>query len=151
MGNNLMENFLNPPGEYGLVPFWFWNGTLDPEKLKQQMHMMMEQGIYGAFMHARAYLITPYLEEKWWEAVSVCVEEGRKTGFHPWIYDEYAWPSGTAGSTFEYSYQKPSRVLEKGACNMALQLEYLWLGTDTRDNAERVLAGAEGEPLPEAL
>lgn len=147
MGNNLMENFLNPPGEYGLVPFWFWNGTLDPEKLKQQMHMMMEQGIYGAFMHARAYLITPYLEEKWWEAVSVCVEEGRKTGFHPWIYDEYAWPSGTAGSTFEYSYQKPSRVLEKGACNMALQLEYLWLGTDTRDNAERVLAGAEGEPL----
>lgn len=116
---SVRDEFINPPKEYSLVPFWFWNGTLEPEKLKHQMNMMIEKGIYGAFMHARAYLRTPYLEEDWWHAVDACVEEGKKKGFQPWLYDEYAWPSGTAGSTFEYGYQKASRTLSKGICNMA--------------------------------
>lgn len=70
-------------------------------------------------MHPRAYLKTPYLEDEWWDAVGVCVEESRKQGFAPWLYDEYAWPSGTAGSTFEYGFQKPSRILSRGRDNMA--------------------------------
>jgi hypothetical protein len=70
-------------------------------------------------MHPRGYLKTPYLEQEWWDMVSASVERSRETGFSPWIYDEYAWPSGTAGSTFEYSYQKPSRVLARGEQNMA--------------------------------
>lgn len=70
-------------------------------------------------MHSRAYLKTPYLDDEWWDAVSACVDEGNKTGFYPWIYDEYAWPSGTAGSTFDYGYQKPSKTLASGRKNMS--------------------------------
>lgn len=111
---SIYEEYKNPPKEYSLVPFWFWNGTLEEDRLREQIRMMADKGVYGAFMHARAYLRTPYLEDEWWDAVDACVDEGKKTGFKTWLYDEYAWPSGTAGSTFEYSYQKYSRTLSKG-------------------------------------
>ena len=76
MENRDKLQFSDPPREYSVLAFWFWNGTLEPEKLKRQIRMMEEQGIYGAFMHARAYLRTPYLEKEWWDAVQACVEEG---------------------------------------------------------------------------
>lgn len=116
---NLYEGYKNPPREYSVVPFWFWNGTLEGSRLRKQIQMMVDKGVYGAFMHARAYLRTLYLEEEWWEAVDACVDEGRKNGFQTWLYDEYAWPSGTAGSTFEYGYQKASKTLQKGVAFQA--------------------------------
>lgn len=147
MREDWRDRFKEPPEEYSVMPFWFWNGTLKSEELKRQMGMMREQGIYGAFMHARAYITTPYLEKEWWEVVSACVEEGEKIGFHPWLYDEYAWPSGTAGSTFEYGFQKPSRTLAKGECNMAKELEMLETFLTTREALEEEIARHEGALL----
>ncbi|MDR2094474.1 MAG: hypothetical protein LBP76_03015, partial [Treponema sp.] len=117
--NNVIARFKSPPKEYSPLAFWFWNGTLETGELVRQIDEMSSKGVHGAFMHPRAYLKTPYLEQEWWEAVGACVERSREIGFSPWIYDEYAWPSGTAGSTFEHSYQKPSRVLARGEQNMA--------------------------------
>ena len=117
--DEFLEEFKNPPRRYSALAFWFWNGRLEPEKLKRQIDEMADKGVYGGFMHARAYLKTPYLEKEWWEAIDACIDEGKKRGFSPWLYDEYAWPSGTAGSTFEYGYQKASRVLAQGQRNMA--------------------------------
>ena len=37
-----------------MVPFWSWNGTLEEDELKRQIDLMIDKGIYGAFMHARA-------------------------------------------------------------------------------------------------
>ena len=65
MGENWKDRFREPPEELSVIPFWFWNGTLEPGELKRQMGMMKEQGICGAFMHARAYITTPYLEKEW--------------------------------------------------------------------------------------
>ncbi|MDR2178147.1 MAG: hypothetical protein LBP20_08945 [Treponema sp.] len=117
--NNMIARFKSPPKEYSPLAFWFWNGTLKTGELVRQIDEMSSKGVHGAFMHPRAYLKTPYLEQEWWDAVGACVERSREIGFSPWIYDEYAWPSGTAGSTFEHSYQKPSRVLARGEQNMA--------------------------------
>lgn len=114
-----MERVQKPDKKYSLMAFWFLNGELKEENLRWQIGQMVEKGVYGGFLHPRAYLKTPYLEQEWWEAISVCIDESRKKGFYPWLYDEYAWPSGTAGSTFEYGYQKPSRILSKGVSNMA--------------------------------
>lgn len=116
---DIVKQFENPPKDYSMLAFWFWNGELEEDRLRWQINEMTDKGIYGGFMHSRAYLKTPYLEQEWWDAVSVCVDEGKKRGFHPWLYDEYAWPSGTAGSTFEYGFQKPSRILAEGEQNMA--------------------------------
>lgn len=116
---DFIKQFQDPPKDYSMLAFWFWNGELKEDRLRWQIGEMVDKGVYGGFMHSRAYLKTPYLEQEWWDAVGACVDEGKKKGFHPWLYDEYAWPSGTAGSTFEYGFQKPSRTLAEGEQNMA--------------------------------
>lgn len=115
----LLRELKEPDRKYSLLAFWFLNGELKEDQLRWQIGQMVEKGVYGGFLHPRAYLKTQYLEKEWWDAVSVCVEEGKKQGFYPWLYDEYAWPSGTAGSTFDYGFQKPSRILSQGSANMA--------------------------------
>ena len=119
---SFLENIQSPPDRFSPAAFWFWFGELEPERMRQQINMMKEQGVYNAFMHARAYLKTPYLGEKWWETISACIDESEKIDFSPWLYDEYAWPSGTACSTFDYGYQEPSKTLAKGECNMSKSL-----------------------------
>ena len=136
-----LEQFKDPPKDYSMLAFWFWNGELEEERLRWQIGEMTDKGVYGGFMHSRAYLKTPYLEQGWWDAVSVCVDEGKKKGFHPWLYDEYAWPSGTAGSTFEYGFQKPSRTLSEGEQNMAKGLY-----AKTFDPAEKNLEAKGNAP-----
>lgn len=93
-----MESQLkNPAREYRSVPFWSWNDELEPKELVWQIRQMKEKGIGGFFMHARGGLKTPYMSEKWMECVRVCVEEAKKCGMDPWLYDEEGWPSGFAG------------------------------------------------------
>ncbi len=115
--------FRSPPKEFSACAFWFWNGALSPARMVRQMDEMYEKGVFSAFMHARAYLKTPYLGEDWFRVMDACVRRARETGFTPWLYDEYAWPSGTCGSTFEHGFQAPSRVLAKGRDNMAKGLD----------------------------
>ena len=96
----LYQAFREPPREYSMEPFWSWNSTLEPERLRWQIDQMLDKGIYGAYMHARAGLDesrTPYFSEGFWEAVRVSVEYGAQRGFRTWIYDEDKWPSGAAG------------------------------------------------------
>ena len=96
----LAVNFRNPPPEYSLLPFWSWNGTLKPEKLKWQIDQMMEKGIYGAFLHARAGLDeseTPYFSDGFWNAVDTTIHYSASKGFLACLYDEDKWPSGSAG------------------------------------------------------
>ncbi len=94
------EGFRGPPRQFSMVPLWSWNGRLDPNALRWQIDQMVDKGVYGAFMHARAGInldSTPYFSDGWWRAVEACVEHGAKVGFATWLYDEDKWPSGAAG------------------------------------------------------
>lgn len=98
--DDLAKNFKNPPSAYSLLPFWSWNGTLNPAKLKWQIDQMQEKGIDGAFMHARSGLDeskTPYFSEGFWNAVDTAIHYSATKGFHTYLYDEDKWPSGSAG------------------------------------------------------
>jgi hypothetical protein len=59
------------------LPFWAWNGKLDPEELRRQIRLMKRMGLGGFFMHARTGLETAYLSEEWFRCVEACVEEAR--------------------------------------------------------------------------
>lgn len=113
--NEIFENFKNPPKDYSIIPLWSWNGTLEPNELKRQIDLMMEKGVYGAFMHARAGIDkgqTPYFSEGWWKAVETAVEYSNKKGFLACLYDEDKWPSGSAGGrTLE---RNPKEFVKKG-------------------------------------
>ncbi|MFH1742497.1 MAG: glycosyl hydrolase [bacterium] len=113
-GESLEEGFMNPPREYSMVPLWSWNGRLVPEELRWQIDQMVDKGVYGAFMHARAGINmdeTPYFSDGWWKGIEACVRHGTKVGFDTWLYDEDKWPSGAAGGrTIE---RNPTRNRQK--------------------------------------
>ena len=75
----LYTEFLNPAREYSPMPFWFWNGELDGKRIQEQIRLMVDQHVYGAFLHARDGLQTPYLSEQWWEAIDAGLQEARRS------------------------------------------------------------------------
>ncbi|MBN2292902.1 MAG: hypothetical protein JXM70_10785 [Pirellulales bacterium] len=112
---SLEDGFRNPPREYSIVPLWSWNGRLEPAELRRQIDEMVDKGVYGAFMHARAGINldeTPYFSEGWWKAVEVSVEHAANVGFDTWLYDEDKWPSGAAGG--RTIARNPQRNRRKG-------------------------------------
>ena len=111
----LFEQFKDPPREYTLIPLWSWNDTLEPEELKHQIDLMMEKGIYGAFMHARAGIDkseTPYFSDGWWKAIEESVKYADEKGFLACLYDEDKWPSGSAGG--RTLARNPKEFVKKG-------------------------------------
>ena len=57
----MIELFSAPGAEYRGMPFWSWNGRLEPEKLRRQIREFKAMGLGGFFMHSRVGLATPYL------------------------------------------------------------------------------------------
>lgn len=93
--------------KYRGLPFWCWNGELDKEELKSQVHILKEMGFGGFFMHSRTGLATEYMGDTWMELIRTATEEAEKIGMSAWLYDEDRWPSGTAGGevTKKLAYQ----------------------------------------------
>jgi hypothetical protein len=113
--NEVFEHFKNPPKEYSIIPLWSWNSNLEPNELKRQIDLMMEKGIYGAFMHARVGIDkgrTPYFSQGWWKAVEAAVEYSNQKGFLACLYDEDGWPSGSAGG--RTLARNPKEFIKKG-------------------------------------
>ena len=89
--------FLDPPGTYRPIPFWFWNGELEESELDRQLREMKDKGVLEAFIHARRGLLVPYLSEAWFSRVGFTVQKAAEYGMRMWLYDEDNWPSGYAG------------------------------------------------------
>jgi hypothetical protein len=138
----LEEGFKDPPREYTSVPLWSWNGTLDPDQLRWQIDQMVDKGVYGAFLHARAGINlgdTSYFSDGWWEAVEATVEHSATVGFQAWLYDEDKWPSGAAGGrTFEAN---PERNRLKGLKPVEVKLKGPGKHTIAIAGARYVIAG----------
>lgn len=96
MKNIEARKFINPPKNYSMAPFWFWNDGLDSEKLLYQLQEMYDKGVYECVIHARRGLEVDYLSEEWFEKIREVAGYAKKLGMRLWIYDENNWPSGYA-------------------------------------------------------
>ncbi len=94
---SFFDLFQNPTREYRGKPFWSWNGKLEPEELRRQLHIIKKMGMGGAFLHSRVGLATPYLGREWFDCIRASIDECRELGLEAWLYDEDRWPSGSAG------------------------------------------------------
>jgi hypothetical protein len=92
--DSLYQSFLDPPRDFSPMPFWFWNGKMEGPAIRQEIRDMVEQHVYGAFLHGRDGLQTPYLSEEWFKAIGAGLEQSKKSGFEFNFLDEYDWPSG---------------------------------------------------------
>ena len=79
------------------APFRALNGELDPEEIRRQIRSFARCGRGGFFLHARTGLRTPYLSEKFFDAIGAAVDEAEKCCMQAWLYDEDRYPSGACG------------------------------------------------------
>jgi hypothetical protein len=95
---DVLQALRQPPKSCTQVPFWFWNGNLDPAEFRAQLREMADKGVYAAMPHPRFGMDRrEYLEEPYWRAMQATLAEAKKLGMQIWLYDEYNWPSGGAG------------------------------------------------------
>ena len=91
-----LETFREPSRDFGILPFWFLNGELDPEEMRYQLGELRAKGMQGVILHGRYGLEVPYLGEAYLDRIALAVREAKRLGLTTWIYDEMNWPSGTA-------------------------------------------------------
>jgi hypothetical protein len=127
------ENFINPPMEMGIIPFWFWNGELQNDELEWQMRQYKDKGIEGIILHGRFGLKVPYLSKEWFEKVKFVVNKAKEIDLDMWVYDEMNWPSGTAERQVlkKYPYLK-QKYLEMVVLNVPGPLFTFLEATDDR-------------------
>jgi hypothetical protein len=91
-----LEAYRAPNRAFGVLPFWFLNGELDPDEMLYQLGELRAKGMQGVVFHGRYGLEMPYVGDTYLERVRFGVEEANRLGLASWIYDEMNWPSGTA-------------------------------------------------------
>jgi hypothetical protein len=90
------DAFREPNRDFGILPFWFLNGELDPDEMRFQLRELRDKGMHGVVFHGRYGLELPYLSDAYLDRIRLGVEEANRLGLAAWIYDEMNWPSGTA-------------------------------------------------------
>jgi hypothetical protein len=90
------DAFREPSRSFGILPFWFLNGELDPDEMRYQLGELRDKGMQGVVLHGRFGLELPYVGEDYLDRIALAAEEAERLGLATWIYDEMNWPSGTA-------------------------------------------------------
>ena len=93
------DDFRNIPKIYRPNPLWFWNNsTIERDEIKKQMKGFDQAGYGGLSILPFGKDLKPeYLTDAYFKTYKVCMEEAEKLDMKLWIYDEYGFPSGTAG------------------------------------------------------
>lgn len=96
--------FRSPPDEFRPVPFWGWTGDINREQIRRQLQLMRGQKLTTIMLYPRFGLEVPYFSEEYLGLVQYAVAQARDMGLKLWLYDEYTWPSGTAGKQIPRRY-----------------------------------------------
>ncbi len=96
---NLPEEFIDPPHEFSVMPFWFWNDTLKDEEIIRQIADFEEHGVYGFVIHPRVGLPhdIKWLSEEMIRCMHVAIKEASSRDMYVILYDEGMYPSGSSG------------------------------------------------------
>ncbi len=131
------EKFSKPSVEFGIMPFWFWNGEMSYDEIAYQIREYKAKGCPGFYIHARFGVREElgYMNEDWLDRVKFTIEKAQAEGLQIWIYDEYNWPSGTCGQTLMKDHPEMTNVyLELVEGNLPGQFFTFMEGTDSRYN-----------------
>lgn len=131
------EKFQTPSKEFGIMPFWFWNGEMSYDEIEYQIKEYKAKGCPGFYIHARFGVREElgYMNENWLDRVKFTIEKAQAEGLQIWIYDEYNWPSGTCGQTLMRDHPEMTNVyLELVDGNLPGQFFTFMEGTDSRYN-----------------
>lgn len=106
----LARRFKDPPNEFRMMPFWFWNHECVEKEIVRQVHDHHAHGIGGEFIHPRHGRLTPYMGRRWLEAVEAAADACKALDMPCFLYDEDNWPSGPAGGYITGPYRPENRA-----------------------------------------
>jgi hypothetical protein len=95
---NIPKEFLDPPREFSVMPFWFWNDTLKDEEIVRQIADFESHGVYGFVIHPRIGLPdkVKWLSDEMIHAMDVAISEASRRKMYVILYDEGMYPSGSS-------------------------------------------------------
>ena len=88
---------------YTPAVMWFTSGNINKREMRFQLEGFKAQGINDFFIHPSDNTQSDYLGEHFFAMIRYAVEVAKELGLNYWIYDEYNWPSGTAGGRVIYN------------------------------------------------
>ncbi len=112
----LPDDFVDPPREFSVMPFWFWNDTLRDDEIIRQIADFEAHGVYGFVIHPRIGLphTVEWLGPQMIHAMDVAISEAARRKMHVILYDEGMYPSGSsAGQVVEKNPEHAARGLAK--------------------------------------
>ncbi len=110
------EEFIDPPREFSVMPFWFWNDTLKDEEIVRQIADFEAHGVYGFVIHPRIGLPEniKWLGPEMIHAMDVAISEAARRNMYVILYDEGMYPSGSSsGQVVARNPQHAARGLAK--------------------------------------
>ena len=92
------KNLIDPPHDFSVMPFWFWNDTLKDEEIVRQIADMEDHGVYGFVIHPRIGLPenVKWLGDEMINAMHIAIGEAAKRKMYVILYDEGMYPSGSS-------------------------------------------------------
>lgn len=132
-----VDKFAKPSVEFGIMPFWFWNGEMSYDEITYQLKEYKDKGCPGLYIHARFGVREElgYMNEDWLDRVKYTIEKAQEMGLQIWVYDEYNWPSGTCGQTLMADHPELTNTyLELCESDLPGQFFTFMEGTDSRYN-----------------
>ncbi len=111
-----LAEFRDPPREFSVMPFWFWNDDLNDEEIVRQIADFEAHGVYGFVIHPRIGLPRDigWLSPRMLHAMHVAVDEAVRRKMYVILYDEGMYPSGSsAGQVVARNPSHAARGLAK--------------------------------------
>ena len=94
----LPPDFIDPPREFSLCPFWFWNDALSEVEIVRQIDDFQAHGVHAFVIHPRVGLPREigWMSDAMLHFVRFAVEEAARRGMWVVLYDEGMYPSGSS-------------------------------------------------------
>lgn len=98
MNGSFIKEFIDPPKEFSVMPFWFWNDDLSEAELIRQIDDFERHGVYGFVIHPRIGLPenTGWMSDKMISCMKLAVAEAKRRGMPVVLYDDGMYPSGSS-------------------------------------------------------
>lgn len=116
LSQKLPADFIDPPREFSVMPFWFWNDTLKDEEIIKQIADFESHGVYGFVIHPRIGLPhnVKWLGPDMIHAMNIAIKEAVRRNMYVILYDEGMYPSGSSsGQVVEKNPEHAARGIAK--------------------------------------
>ncbi len=94
---DLRREFAEPPLRWQSRPLWFWNGKLDADKTRKMVADCKAAGYYGMGILPCNGMGVDFMSPAFLQHYKVAVDEAARLGMRMCLYDEFWFPSGSAG------------------------------------------------------